>query len=61
MLSKREQQVALLVAQGLSNKLIAHQLCITERTIKAHLTAVYAKLNIANRVQLAIFMMQEQK
>ncbi|WP_410499838.1 helix-turn-helix transcriptional regulator [Chitinibacter sp. S2-10] len=53
-LSDREAQVARLTAKGLSNKEIARQLEITERTVKAHLTTIFEKLNVGDRVQLVL-------
>lgn len=54
-LSPKELEVAQLVSQGATNKMIAHQMSITERTVKAHLTATFQKLNIPDRLALAIF------
>lgn len=54
LLSVREMQVAEAVQTGASNKEIARQLNITERTVKAHLTGVFHKLNIRDRLHLAI-------
>lgn len=53
-LSEREVQVARLVAAGESNKEIARHLEITERTVKAHLTAVFDKLGLRDRLQLSL-------
>ncbi|WP_043647620.1 response regulator transcription factor [Chitinilyticum litopenaei] len=53
-LSEREREVALLAARGAANKDIARQLAITERTVKAHLSAAFDKLAVADRVQLAL-------
>jgi DNA-binding NarL/FixJ family response regulator len=54
LLSEREVQVARLVAGGASNKEIAAQLSITERTVKAHLSAVFEKLELRDRLQLSL-------
>ena len=54
LLSEREAQVARLVASGASNKEIAEQLAITERTVKAHLTAIFEKLGVRDRLQLSL-------
>lgn len=54
LLSEREVQVARLVAGGASNKEVANQLAITERTVKAHLTAAFEKLGIRDRLQLSL-------
>ncbi|MGM0543950.1 MAG: response regulator transcription factor [Pseudomonadota bacterium] len=53
-LTQREREVALAVAKGASNKVVARELDITERTVKAHLTAIFAKLDIHDRLQLII-------
>jgi len=53
-LSNREQEIASLVREGLSNKEIATQAHITERTVKAHLSSIYEKLSIKDRVALVI-------
>ncbi|MBJ7551726.1 response regulator transcription factor [Marinomonas ostreistagni] len=54
LLSDRELSVADLVAKGMSNKEIARRLEVTERTVKAHLTTVYKKLSIKDRLSLAL-------
>lgn len=53
-LTEREREVAILAANGASNLVIATDCRITERTVKAHLSAVFAKLNITDRLQLAL-------
>lgn len=53
-LTTKELSVAKLVALGHSNKQIADSLHIAERTVKAHLTAVYEKLSIKNRTELIL-------
>jgi DNA-binding NarL/FixJ family response regulator len=53
-LTSREREVALLVGEGVSNKVIAQRLDITERTVKAHLNAVFSKLGVPGRLQLAL-------
>jgi DNA-binding NarL/FixJ family response regulator len=54
MLTERETEVAALVAQGLSNKAVAHRLGIGEGTVKIHLNNIYRKLSIENRAQLML-------
>jgi DNA-binding NarL/FixJ family response regulator len=54
-LSARELQVAQAVAEGRSNKEVADLLSISERTVKAHLGAVFEKLGIRDRLQLVLF------
>jgi DNA-binding NarL/FixJ family response regulator len=53
-LTAREREVAQVVASGASNKEVARQLGITERTVKAHLTAIMDKLGVRDRLQLAL-------
>lgn len=53
-LSPRETEVVDLVLRGKSNKQIAFQLGITERTVEFHLKNVYAKLGIGSRMELAV-------
>jgi DNA-binding NarL/FixJ family response regulator len=54
-LTPRELQVARMVHLGGNNKMIARQLDISERTVKAHLSAIFRKLDIENRLNLALF------
>ncbi len=53
-LSPKENEVANLVSHGATNKMIARQMNITERTVKAHLTAIFQKMNLPDRLSLAI-------
>ncbi|QIB64784.1 response regulator transcription factor [Kineobactrum salinum] len=55
-LTSREREVAEQVALGASNREIAAELSVTERTVKAHLSTIFAKLMIRDRVQLALVM-----
>ncbi|MFN3255242.1 MAG: response regulator [Ilumatobacter sp.] len=54
-LTAREREVLELVRQGLANKQIARRLGISERTVKAHLTSVFANLGVADRTQAALW------
>lgn len=54
-LTAREREVIELVGQGLKNQTIAERLCISEATVRHHLTSVFAKLDVADRLQLAIY------
>ena len=53
-LTVREREVARMAAHGASNLAIAEQCDITERTVKAHLSAVFEKLGVTDRLQLAL-------
>lgn len=54
-LTPREREIVNLVAKGGSNKLIARELNITDRTVKAHLSIIFQKLKVNDRLQLALF------
>jgi DNA-binding NarL/FixJ family response regulator len=54
-LSTRETEVLGLVAEGLPNKLIARRLEISEKTVKAHLTSVFARIGVSDRTQAALW------
>lgn len=55
LLTKREQEIVPLVAQGLTNKEISSRLCVSEHTIKNHLFRIYDKLGISSRVELILY------
>jgi DNA-binding NarL/FixJ family response regulator len=55
-LTPREKQIAFSVADGNSNKVIARRYDITERTVKAHLTHVFKKLSVNDRLGLVIYL-----
>ena len=54
-LTKREQQIVDGVARGQRNKEIAHQLNISEKTVKSHLNNIFQKLRLEGRFALAVF------
>lgn len=54
MLSKREKEVALCIGKGLSNQETADKLYVSIRTVKAHLSSIYAKTGIRNRLELGL-------
>jgi non-specific serine/threonine protein kinase len=54
-LSNREAQVAELVSAGLTNREIAEQLSISERTVHSHLSHIFTKLGLSSRTQLAVW------
>jgi len=53
-LTPRERSVAIEVARGATNKEVARRLDITERTVKAHLSAAFEKLGVRDRLQLVL-------
>lgn len=54
-ISDREREVLALLVEGLSNKLIARRLAISEKTVKAHLTSVFRVLGVTDRTQAALW------
>jgi two-component system nitrate/nitrite response regulator NarL len=59
-LTSREKEVALEAAKGLSNKQIARDLKITERTVKAHLQHIFERLKVKDRLQLALLLSERR-
>lgn len=57
-LTTRERDVVRAVADGLDNKEIAGALCLSEGTVRNHISAVLTKLGLRNRTQLAVFYYQ---
>jgi DNA-binding CsgD family transcriptional regulator len=54
-LSRREREVAALVARGLSNRAIAAELSIAEKTAANHIEHIMAKLDLRSRAQIAVW------
>jgi DNA-binding NarL/FixJ family response regulator len=61
LLTKREQEIVPLVAQGLTNKEISSRLSLSEHTIKNHLFRIYEKLGISSRVELILYAVSERE
>lgn len=60
LLTPREKQIALSVGEGKSNKVVALEYDISERTVKAHLTHIFEKWNIKDRMELVIYLKQHR-
>jgi DNA-binding NarL/FixJ family response regulator len=54
-LSKREREVVVLIGEGLKNKQIADRLFISETTVQHHLSSIFGKLGVADRLELVIY------
>lgn len=59
LLSEREREVLLLIAEGLSNGEIAVRLVISEKTVKSHVRNILSKLHLVDRTQAAVFAWRE--
>jgi len=56
-LTRREREVASLVAQGRSNREIADHLVVSERTVETHVSRILTKLDLTSRTQLAAWVL----
>jgi DNA-binding NarL/FixJ family response regulator len=54
-LSEREKEVVKLIGQGFKNKRISSELCISETTVRHHLTSIYDKLGVSDRLELLVY------
>ena len=54
-LTERERQIVGLIAEGLKNKQIGERLFISETTVTHHLTSVFSKLGVSDRLELVIY------
>lgn len=55
MLTERERAVIVLICEGLRNKQIAERLHISQTTVVHHLTSIFNKLGVANRLELVTY------
>jgi DNA-binding NarL/FixJ family response regulator len=60
-LSPRDRQIAAAIAQGKSNAAIAAELHLSVATIKSHVSAMLAKLQLDNRVQIALLVQDAER
>jgi NarL family two-component system response regulator LiaR len=58
-LTERELEVLRLIARGMSNKQIAGELVVSEKTVKTHVSNILAKLHLADRTQAALYAVRE--
>lgn len=58
-LTPREMDVIRLLAEGLSNKEMAHILSVSPRTINFHLDNIYAKLGVSSRTEAAVYALRQ--
>jgi two-component system, NarL family, response regulator LiaR len=58
-LTTREREVLRLIGRGLSNRLIARELVLSEKTVKAHVSAILGKLAVADRTQAALLAVRD--
>lgn len=59
-LTSREFEIARLVARGKTNRAVADALCVSRRTVENHLYAIFAKLEIHTRTELAFLLYRAQ-
>ncbi|ASY82123.1 response regulator transcription factor [Pectobacterium polaris] len=60
-LSERQHEVLQLIASGASNKQISRTLNISAGTVKSHLESIFRRLNVRNRTQAAIVLLEEER
>ncbi len=60
LLSNREEEIARLVAEAFTNREIAEQLKITERTVKNHMNHIFDRLGLSNRVELTRYALSQR-
>ena len=59
-LTNREYEILSLIAQGMSNKMIARELDISDGTVKVHVKHLLKKLGLRSRVEAAVWMVNQQ-
>jgi DNA-binding NarL/FixJ family response regulator len=61
LLSKREETVVRLVADGLTNKAISSELHLSEHTVRNYLFRIFDKLGVSSRVELVLYCLQDRR
>lgn len=59
LLTEREREIVARIGRGLRNEAIARELGISEKTVRNHLTAVFAKLGVSGRLELVVYAYQQ--
>jgi DNA-binding NarL/FixJ family response regulator len=59
-LTEQEKRIAILICQGKSNRSIGKELELQENTVKQYISTMLKKLGLENRVQLAMYMVDER-
>ena len=60
LLTKREEELVHLVAEGLTNRDISHQLSLTEHTVRNYMFRIFNKLGTSNRLELALYVINQR-
>ena len=60
LLSKREEDVVRLVAEGLTNREISHRLRLSDHTVRNYLFKIFDKLGVSSRVELVLYCLQQR-
>ena len=60
LLTKREEELVQLVAEGLTNRDISHQLSLTEHTVRNYMFRIFNKLGTSNRLELALYVINQR-
>lgn len=59
-LTAREMEVLGCITQGFSNQEIAHHLCVSEKTVKNHLTNIFRKIKVTDRTQALVYVLKNK-
>ena len=59
-LNKRESQILKLIARGLTNREIAEEICLGEKTVRNYVSAILQKLDVAHRTQAAVYYLERR-